>query len=71
MNAFPHYPLHERFRTYEDAMTFLEKPDFSLCIPVYIEKKTNYGVKTLINPEYKDAPYEQRIVPMAKVIVKR
>ena len=62
MSPFPSYPHPERFRTIEDALAFLEKPDCKLCIPVFIEVDTPKGKKVTTNPEYEDAPYEQSIV---------
>lgn len=58
MSPFPHYPSPERFRTLKDAMMFLEKPDWRLCIPMFIKR----GKKVKINPEYENAPYEQKII---------
>lgn len=58
MNPFPHFPHPERFKTLEDAMAFLQKPDWRLCIPIFIQD----GDRAKINPEYLNAPYEQRLV---------
>ncbi len=62
MSPFPNHPYAERFRTYEDAIAFLEKPDWKLCIPIFIEVDTPHGKKTMINPDYRDAPFEQQIM---------
>lgn len=58
MNPFPNYPYPERFRTYEDAKTFIKKADWSLCIPVFIKE----GNRSKINPEYENARYEQVVL---------
>jgi hypothetical protein len=62
VSPFPNYPLPERFRNYEDAMNFIEKPDWSLCIPIYLTKQTKFGPKTYVNPEYSEAPFEQKVI---------
>lgn len=70
MSPFPNWPMAERFRTHEDAMAFIKKPDWRLCIPPFIEVDTPQGKKAMVNPEYRDAPYEQSIVRNAHLAIK-
>jgi hypothetical protein len=56
------YPPN-RFRTYEDAAAFIQNPArVELAIPQFIEERVEGGFKTRINPEYRDAPFEEAIV---------
>ncbi len=62
MSPFPNWPNPERFRTLQDALAFLERPDWRLCIPVFVTTSTPEGKVSMVNPEYRDAPYEQSII---------
>lgn len=67
MTAFPHWPESERFRTIEDALAFLAKPEPHLCIPIFVV----VDGKSFVNPDYEKAPYEQTVVPIGKAIIRR
>lgn len=53
------YPY--RFTNYEDAKEFMQTGDQSLAVPWYIGVRGRYGLKLIINPAWKDAPFEHRV----------